>query len=310
MKKISETIVFFGSGPVAAQSLELLAQSFAVEAVVTKPRPAHHHGDVPVIEAAQHLNLPLIEVSDKGELANKVTAAQFDSPVAILIDFGIIVPREVINAFPLGIVNSHFSLLPEWRGADPITFSILSGQKHTGVSLMLLVEKMDEGPLLAQADYDIEADETTPSLTDNLIQLSNSMLEEVLPAYVAGSLQPIPQEVAAHESPSPLQISYSRKLTKADSILDWQKPAEVIEREIRAFYGWPKSRAKLGSKEVVITKAHVVEEQLAPGELSATNKSLVIGTGHNAIAIDALIPAGKKEMTIAAFIAGYGQKLQ
>lgn len=310
MKKMSETIVFFGSGPVASESLRLLAQTFTIEAVITKPRPPHHHGDVPVLETATRLNLPIIKVSTKVELTEKVTNAHLSSQVAVLIDFGIIVPRAVIDAFPLGIVNSHFSLLPEWRGADPITFAILSGQKQTGVSLMLLVEKMDEGPLLAQGDYDIEPNETTPTLTDNLIQLSYSMLSEVLPAYVADSIQPIPQDIAANESPIPLATSYSRKLSKNDGILDWQKPAEQLEREIRAYQGWPKSRSKVGDIDVVVTKSHVEELQLAPGELRATNKTLTIGTQHNALAVDALVPAGKKEMSVGAFMAGYGQKIR
>lgn len=307
---MSETIVFFGSGPVASESLALLAQSFTIEAVVTKPRPPHHRGDVPVIDTATVLGLPIIEVGDKNELTDKISNAHFSSQVAVLIDFGIIVPQSAIDVFPLGIVNSHFSLLPEWRGADPITFAILSGQKQTGVSLMLLVEKMDEGPLLAQGDYDTEPDETTPSLTDNLIQLSYAMLSEVLPAYVAGKIQPIAQEIAANESPNNLQVSYSRKLTKDDGILDWQKPAEQLEREIRAYQGWPKSRTNLGDIDVVITKAHIEATQLAPGKLRTTNKTLVVGTQHDALAIDALVPAGKKEMSVGAFMAGYGQKLQ
>src|SRR5581483_1255847 len=116
MKKMSETIVFFGSGPVAAKSLELLAQSFDIEAVVTKPRPPHHRGDVPVLDTVDRLNLPLVEVSNKKELTDRIAHAHFTSHVAVLIDFGIIIPQEVIDAFPFGIVNSHFSLLPEWRG--------------------------------------------------------------------------------------------------------------------------------------------------------------------------------------------------
>lgn len=305
MKKMSETIVFFGSGPVASKSLELLAQSFAIEAIITKPRPPHHRGDVPVLDVAKRLSLPLIEVSNRNELAVKIAGAKLQSRVAVLIDFGIIVPQDVIDAFPLGIVNSHFSLLPEWRGADPITYAILSGQKQTGVSLMLLVERMDEGPLLAQGDYDIEAGETTPSLTDNLIQLSYSMLCEVLPVYVTGGVQPIPQESAAN-----LQVSYSRKLSKNDGVLNWEKPADQLEREVRAYQGWPKSRSQFGDIDVVITKAHVESIRLAPGELRVANKTLMVGTQHNALAIDALVPAGKKEMPAAAFLAGYGQKIR
>jgi methionyl-tRNA formyltransferase len=310
MKKMSETIIFFGSGPVAAKSLELLAKSFTIEAVVTKPRPPHHRGDVPVLDVAQQLRLPVIEVSNKQELIDKVTSTTISSPVAVLIDFGIIVPQVVIDTFPLGIVNSHFSLLPEWRGADPITFAILSGQKQTGVSLMLLVEKMDEGPLLAQATCDIEEHETTPSLTEKLIHLSYTMLYEILPEYVAGLVQQVPQEIAAANLPVQPEASYSRKLTKDDGILDWDKPATVLEREIRAFSGWPKSHTKIGDIDVIITQAHVEFTKCTPGQRLVTNKTLAIGTKQHALAIDALIPSGRKEMPIAAFMAGYGQKLK
>src|SRR5690349_4191168 len=136
MKKISEPITFFGSGPVAAESLRLLAQSFTIEAVITKPRPAHHKGSVPVLELAEKLQIPVRTASTKSELDALFDSRPVKSRVAILIDFGIIVSQQVIDYFEYGIINSHFSLLPEWRGADPITFSILSGQPRTGISLM------------------------------------------------------------------------------------------------------------------------------------------------------------------------------
>src|SRR5690606_13053936 len=122
-------VVFFGSGPVAAKSLENMLPDFEIVAVVTKPKPAHHRGNFPVINVAENNNLPLYRVTNKQELTELIRTKPFKSEVAILIDFGIIVSQEVIDYFPKGIINSHFSLLPEWRGADPITFAILSGQK-------------------------------------------------------------------------------------------------------------------------------------------------------------------------------------
>src|ERR1044072_3109995 len=101
MQKTSETIVFFGSGPVAAKSLELLADTFVIEAVVTKPRPPLHRGRVPVIELAQKLGLPTVEASSKKELSDKLASAHFKSRAAVLIDFGIIVEQSVIDSFPL-----------------------------------------------------------------------------------------------------------------------------------------------------------------------------------------------------------------
>lgn len=306
------TIVFFGSGPVAAGSLELLVDSFTVEAVVTKPRPAHHKGEVPVLSLANSLDLPVITADSKQALSKAIAKQQFKSTVAILIDFGIIVDQDVIDTFPLGIVNSHFSLLPEWRGADPIAFSLLSGQKETGVSLMLLVRAMDEGPLLAQAPVTIEPTDTITTLTELLIEVSYHALVQVLPEYLQGTVTTAPQEsVTMANNPTP---SYSRKLTKSDALLDFTKPAEVLEREIRALIEWPKSKTHLAGLDVIITKSHVVKNKglgdRAVGEvITLDNKQLGIVTSNGILAIDELKPAGKKAMSSEAFLNGYGKNL-
>jgi len=309
MKKTSKPIVFFGSGPVAAASLELLTANFTIEAVVTKPRPTHHKGDTPVLDVAQRLSLPVKTASNKNELDNLFSNRPFKSTLGVLVDFGIIVSRKVIDYFPLGIVNSHFSILPEWRGADPITFAILSGQKTTGVSLMLLVEAMDEGPLLAYGEYDIDDNTTTIELTRDLIDLSDALLADQLPKYMAGETLCLPQTVTGRG------VSYSRKLTKNDGVLDWSKPAAVLEREIRAFITWPKSRTKLAGKDVIITKAHVVpgnSPDKKPGDIETsliTEGVLMIETGDGRLCIDMLKPASKQEMTGKAFIAGHKKQL-
>lgn len=298
MKKMSETVAFFGSGPVAAESLRLLQQDFTVEAVITKPRPAHHKGDVPVLGVAEEYGLPVHTVSSKQELKELFAGRPVSSKLAILIDFGIIVPQPVIDYFPLGIINSHFSLLPEWRGADPITFSILSGQKQTGVSLMLLVAAMDEGPLLGQGLYDLTPQTTTPGLSQDLVELSYHMLCEIVPGYVGGTIAEYPQDPTT-------EATYSRKLTKEDSLIDWQKPADRIEREIRAFMEWPKSRTIVGDLSLVITQAHVAPKSGTPGGTAVLEKKPAFYTANGALVIDRLKPAGKQEMTGEAFLAGY-----
>lgn len=292
------SIVFFGSGPVAAASLELLHQSFNIEAVITKPQPAHHKGDFPVLVLAKKLGLTTLTTANKDQLANLFIATTLKSPVAILIDFGIIIPRKVIDYFPLGIINSHFSILPQWRGADPITFSILSGQKKTGVSTMLLVEALDEGPLLSFGQYDMPADITTPALTKHLVKLSHALLIEAIPKYL-NNRKVMPQSVTG------LEVSYSRKLTKQDGVIDWHKPAQQLEREIRAFIEWPKSRTALADKEIIVTKAHVVDGFGTPGDILVENKQLLIYCGEQALSIDKLKPAGKSEMSSEAFLAGH-----
>jgi methionyl-tRNA formyltransferase len=298
MTKTSKTVVFFGSGPVAARSLELLAKNFSIEAVITKPRPAHHRGNTPVLDVADKLNLAVLTVTNKQELSALFSKKSLNSTLGVLIDFGIIVNQDVIDYFPLGIVNSHFSILPDLRGADPISFAILSGQKLTGVSLMLLVAAMDEGPLLAFGEQPLDGHETTPSLTDRLILLSDALLSDVLPKYINGDLQAAPQAVTKS------QVSYSHKLAKTDGILDFRKPAVVLEREVRAFTGWPGSRTRLGNKEVTVMAAHVVNELLEPGQAVVKDKQLLIGTSEGSLAIDQLKPAGRPQMTATAFLAG------
>lgn len=289
----NQPTVFFGSGPVAAKCLELLLQHTTVEAVVTKPRPPHHKGAVPVIDVANAHNLRVIEAANKRELEDVLSQQSLQSRYAILIDFGIIVTRQIINSFPLGIINSHFSLLPHLRGADPITWAIANGDEKTGVSLMLIDEGMDTGKLLSYRTLAITPTETTPQLTERLIELSDTLLREYVPPYLSGELQPKNQ-------PHPDRATYSRKLSKADSSIDWNEPAAVIERKIRAFIGWPGSRTTLGSIDVIITQVHVSP---TPTELS-----MLCGDGQY-LAIDMIKPAGKKEMPARAFLAGYKNRI-
>lgn len=297
------SVVFFGSGPVAAKSLELLTHHCHIEAVITKPRAVHHRGSVPVLELCEQLSLPHFLPANKQELSDLFTTKSFSSSVGIVIDYGIIINNDVIESFPMGIVNSHFSLLPEWRGADPITFSILSGQAKTGVSLMVIEPTLDTGKLITQRTLPIATDETTGSLTNKLIDLSDTLLRDYLPRYLSGEITPRAQ-------PHPDRATYSRKLTKEDGILDWQKPADQLEREIRAFLDWPKSRTTIAGKDVVITKAHAVASIGAdqkPGDIIVVPESKEFGitASSGTLWIDRLTPAGKKEMTGEAFLAGH-----
>jgi methionyl-tRNA formyltransferase len=297
------SVVFFGSGPVAAKSLTLLLDAFTVEAVITKPRPPHHRGDTPVVDICEERGLLYYTPINKQELSEFFTTITFSSQVGIVIDYGIIIAKDVIDYFPLGIVNSHFSLLPEWRGADPISFAILSGQKKTGVSVMIIEPTLDTGKLIVQKSLTITDSETTPSLTERLIQLSNELLGTHLESYMQGDIKPRSQ-------PHPDRATFSRKLTKEDGIINWSKPAEQIEREIRAYIDWPKSRTTIAGKDVVISKAHTsptVSAGQKPGDVSIVpeTKMLGVATSSGTLWIDRLKPAGKKEMTAEAFLAGH-----
>jgi methionyl-tRNA formyltransferase len=188
----------------------------------------------------------------------------------------------------------------------------LEGKEKTGVSLMLLVEAMDEGPILSIGEDPLDNSETTPLLTSRLIKLSNTLLTEVIPIYTSGKSVPIDQSLLSKKMGT--QVSYTRKLTKSDGIIDWTKPAVQIEREIRAYSGWPKSSTKLGDVEVSITNAYTTPSNSPdskPGELLFVpeTKSLGVETGSGTLYIEKLKPSGKKEMDIAGFLAGYKTRI-
>ena len=306
-------IVFFGSGPVAAESLRLLSQNFDIEAVVTKPTTKDE-----MLQAYDTQDI--YTVSDKTELDDLFATKKFNSKVGVLIDFDIIVSTNIIDYFLRGIVNSHFSLLPELRGADPISFAILEGKDVTGVSLMLLVEAMDEGPIIAMDEQQLDGTETGPSLTAQLIQLSNDLLRETLEPYVLEQINdrtgdiPVPrsQEEICSTFGKAYKPTYTRKLTKADGRIDWQTPAAQLDRDIRAFIEWPKSRVMLGNIDVIITKAHAVPSDFGePGDLDILEEQglIMVQTSSGYLCIERLKPIGKNEMDVTSFLAGYKSRL-
>jgi len=305
MKNRSATIVFFGSGPVAAKSLGFLAKHFSIEAVITKPRPPHHKGDVPVFNLAQKLKIHTITVKNKAELHETVIHHDFKSRIGVLVDFAVIVQAETINLFPKGIVNGHFSLLPEWRGPDPITYTVLSGQEYSGTSLMLLAPGVDTGDILSQAKIEIPFDITQPQLTDLLIKLNNGEMIMTIPKYLKGKLTPLTQDEATL---SPLKTpTYSKKITKEDGIIDWSKPAQQIEREIRAFIEWPGSRTTLFDKDVIVTQASKLSQNgtIADIKIDRQLGTIIVHCSDGSLSIQKLKPAGKREMTSKDFISGY-----
>ncbi|HSX44515.1 MAG TPA: methionyl-tRNA formyltransferase [Candidatus Saccharimonadales bacterium] len=298
------SIVFFGSGPVAATALESLSQNFTIEAVVTKPQPEHHKEEFPVLKLAKAKKFKVLIAQNKQQLSDLFKTKPVKSQIGVVIDYGVIVPKDLIDYFPLGIVNSHFSLLPQWRGADPITFALLSGQSKTGVSLMLIDENLDTGQLITQKVLHIQPDDDIDSLTKRLIELSDQLLKDYLPRYISGQVKP-------HNQPHPDRVTYSRKLTKEDGLIDWTKPAVELERQVKAFKQWPKSYTSLGGKEVIITKARSSNQssESQPGQIITDNKLLAVQTGDGLLVIERLKPAGKNEMPAKAFLAGYSRQL-
>lgn len=298
---IKPSVVFFGTGPVAAKSLQSLLINFDIEAVVTKPQPEYHKEDFPVTILAHSNKLPLYEVSNKAELSELFQAHNFNSKVGLVIDFGIIISSDVLDYFPLGIINSHFSLLPEWRGPDPITFSLLSGQEVNGVSIMLISEAMDEGMLIAQKEYKISNTINIQDLTSDLVDLSIELLNKYLPDYIEGKIKPYPQD--RNKTPT-----YSTFLKKSDGIIDLTKPANRLGREVRAYLGWPGSKLDLELKDG--TKLTITVTQASISDKKHEDNPLSLQTSKGHFNIEKLKLPGRNEMTTKEFLNGYRSKLR
>lgn len=224
------------------------------------------------------------------------------SQVAVLAAYGHIVPQRVLDEFPLGIINIHPSLLPAYRGPTPIEQAMLDGVNKTGVSIMRLTAGMDEGPIYKQKTVHLIGNETKQDLVTMLQQCGAELLIDALPSI-------IDQTLPARSQPHPDRATYSSKLSKEDGLIDWNKSADQLEREVRAYAGWPRSSTTLAEKDVIITKAHVLDQSGAPGDISIIDKQLIVFCKTGSLLIEELQPAGKKPMTSQAFLAGYGSRL-
>jgi methionyl-tRNA formyltransferase len=304
-KKMSNKILFFGNERLATgvhssvSTLQaLLTSGYDVAAVIVaqaETAKSRQGRQLEVSVIAEQYGIPLLSPSDLVEAHDEL--ASFGAKAAVLIAYGKIVPAAILELFPRGIINIHPSLLPLHRGSTPIESAILDGDTQTGVSLMRLSAKMDTGPVYTQKTVPLKGDETKQSLADQLAAIGVDMVLEYLPKILDGSAKPQPQDETA--------ATYNDLIDKADSRLDWSKPAIRLEREVRAYAGWPRSRTALASTDVIITVAHVQKGQGQPGSPLLDSGQLGIYCGEDVLVIDKLIPAAKKEMTGKAFLAGY-----
>jgi methionyl-tRNA formyltransferase len=256
-----------------------------------------------VREIAEKHGIPVFAPARPDELLDELR--DMAPEIGVLVAYGKIVSQKVIDVFPKGIVNIHPSLLPNYRGPTPIEQPLLDGATQTGVSLMQLASGMDSGPVYASQKVDILPHETKQNLTNSLLGAGATLLLENLPSILDGSLQPKEQDES--------KATFCKLISKQDGEIDWTKPAEQLEREIRAYAGWPKSFTTLGDIKVVITQAQVIKEGASSGPgtitIGSENDTLLISTGDGLLGITNLIPEGKKEMPVRAFLQGYKNKL-
>ncbi len=309
MKNISQKIIFFGTEDFSAHFLSALIDAeYDIAAVVTKPDTPKGRGHKVIPPSVKVIaNTHSIPVWQPAKLADITEDIKALSQVAgVLVSYGKIVPKSIIDLFSPGIINVHPSLLPKYRGPSPVESAILHGDTETGVSIMQLSAAMDAGPVYHEEPYTILPNTSKQALYHDLSTLGTNALLKSLPDILDGTLQPISQDDS--------QATYCQLIKKTDSVIDWHKPAEILEREIRAYKGWPGSRTLLGSTEVIITEAHVGPantHELGYLEVveDGNTKLLMIGTAKDYLVIDKIKPVGKKEMPIGAFLAGYRDKL-
>jgi methionyl-tRNA formyltransferase len=308
MKPMSPTVLFFGNERLAtgvttqAPTLQaLILAGYNVAAVIIAQESTSQSRNTRLLEIAQVArdhNIPVLAPAKLADIKNDL--ASYQASVGVLVAFGKFVPPSIINLFPRGIINIHPSLLPKHRGPTPLESAILDGDYETGVSLMMLAAEMDSGPIVAQETVLLRGNETKQALADQLLNLGKDMLIQYLPAILDGSLRAYTQ--------ASNRAHYDQRIAKDAGKLDdeaWKRPAAELERQIRAYAGWPRSRTKIGATDVIITSAHVAPGVGSPGTLWLEGRSLGVHAKDGILVIDSLIPAGKKEMSAAAFLAGY-----
>lgn len=294
----SNKLVFLGNERLAtgvvtsAPTLRaLVAADYSIEAVVASHSDSisRQKRELEIGTIAEDHNIPVLLPADKISLADKLKHCQADA--AVLVAFGQIIPQDVIDLFPKGIINIHPSLLPKLRGPTPIESAILEGLDETGVSLMRITAAMDEGPIYAQHKIALKGIETKFELAKTLNQAGAEILVSNLDNILNGSLAP-----QAQDSP---KATYTHLLTKNDGNLNFKEPAVDVERKVRAFLGWPKARATIFSHNIIISKARVAK--------SASDGSLVMECQPGWLEIQELTAPSGRTITGTEFLRGYAK---
>lgn len=275
-------------------SLDALSGSdIEVAGVVTNPdRPAGRGMTLrasPVKERASELGLEVLqpEKARDPELAEWLGRSDVD--VAVVVAYGKILPAALLQIPPKGFVNVHFSLLPEYRGAAPVQRAVMEGRTETGVSIMVLTEGMDEGPVLAVASTPIAESDTSGTVGDRLSVVGAGLLVETLPAYLEGRLEPAEQD---HE-----HATYAPKITTEEAAIDWNRPGAKILAHVRGLNPVPGAWTTLAGDRLKVWQARLAEgDPLAPGEVDARGR-LAVGTGAGTLELVEVQMRGKKRMS-------------
>lgn len=237
-------IVFFGSSSYVLPVIEKLKKDFKIELVVTTEKELKD----PIITFCKKNQLPYLSVSNLSNPNHKSYILNLKSDIAVLADFGLILPNEVLNKFTKGILNIHPSLLPKYRGPTPVQSAILNNEKETGVSIIKLDDKVDHGPILVQTKEEIKSKDTTQSLYKRLFQIGSDLLYQNIKQYINNELKLIEQNDE--------KATFTKLLIKNDGYFNLNNPSslEKLDLMIRAYFPWPSTwtRSMINGKSSII----------------------------------------------------------
>ena len=300
-------IIFMGTPDFSATVLKGLLESkqYEIVAVVTQPdRAVGRKKEIrmtPVKELALSYDLPIYQpekLSNSSELDELMTLG---ADGIITAAFGQFLPSQLLDSVAFA-VNVHASLLPKYRGGAPIHYAIINGEKEAGVTIMEMVKEMDAGDMVASRSTTIEDSDNVGTLFEKLAVIGRDLLLECLPAYIAGELKPIAQDVR--------QVTFSPNITPEEERIDWQKTNRQIFNHIRGMYPWPVAHTLWQGERFKIYEASLADGTGKPGEiLEVGKKHLVVATGEGAVSLQTVQPAGKPKMSIADFLNGAGRNL-
>lgn len=291
-------IVFMGTPDFSVKALEALAARHEVVCVYTRePQEAGRGKKLtksPVHEFAEAHGI-LVRTPKtlrSAEAQAELKALQAD--ISVVAAYGLILPQAVIEAFPLGCINIHGSLLPRWRGAAPIQRAIEAGDNESGITIMKVVEKLDAGDMLLKGSVPITAETTGETLHDAMAGLGAELIVKALDNWQ--NLHAEPQDERL--------VTYAAKIDKAESRLDFSMPAEVLERKIRAFNPYPAVYFEYGGERYKILRAKVVDETDEAGAILDGAGRLVIACGDKALEVTEIQRQGKKKMPTEELLRG------
>lgn len=271
-----------------------MASDIEVGAVVTNPdRPAGRGMQLrpsPIKRRALEHGVDVLQPERARDPDLHDRLRELAPEVATVVAYGSILPTTLLEIPPKGFVNVHFSLLPLYRGAAPVQRAVMEGRRETGVSIMVLTQGMDEGPVLARREMAIEEDDTAGTIGDRLAVEGAALLTETLPPYVAGELQPVPQ--------SDSDATYAPKVSPEEARIEWSRPAPALRDHIRGLNPVPGAWTTVGEGRLKVWKAAVSPRRdLQPGELEVVDEGLTVGTGDGALELLEVQMRGKRQMS-------------